>query len=305
MSEEVKKLVYPYGQTKNFELVSDYPSEEFTETYHVQYARIQSARIAKRFIDGKNFYGGSLHVFYAPELESISETRTKLTQRRREIGIRLKKNLEDQKNKSLDTFVPKDQYHRRKKTPALPLTEERLRQQYPGETINTIFNEIPKNIDPRHQFELNQPSCSYSNPEEQITDNGQYQAPYSCNETIIRACDTKCTKTADTVNRKRNYKGQSIINRIKVKTVRPQLVNTSTIVKWEASRKNVFNKPKNTENRIIIKLLPSDEDKRKKIVIKNPSIKQLVQPSKDLQESIHSARSHIRAVMEARNTNES
>ncbi|XP_066246408.1 RNA-binding protein 48 isoform X2 [Euwallacea similis] len=52
---------------------------------------IQSARIAKRLIDTRSFYGGILHVCYAPECESIEETRKKLVQRRRDVHNRLPK----------------------------------------------------------------------------------------------------------------------------------------------------------------------------------------------------------------------
>lgn len=64
-------------------------------------------RIAKRFIDGKNFYGGLLHVFYVPEVETITETRAKLFQRRRDISIRIKRNQQDMLNPDADKFIPK------------------------------------------------------------------------------------------------------------------------------------------------------------------------------------------------------
>lgn len=64
-------------------------------------------RIAKRFIDGKNFYGGSLHVFYVPELESVSETRAKLNQRRRDVAVRIKRNQQDILNPNTDKFILK------------------------------------------------------------------------------------------------------------------------------------------------------------------------------------------------------
>ncbi|KAJ8971099.1 hypothetical protein NQ314_000881 [Rhamnusium bicolor] len=50
-----------------------------------------SARIAKRLLDTKSFYGGILHVCYAPECESVQETKTKLLQRKRDILNRLPK----------------------------------------------------------------------------------------------------------------------------------------------------------------------------------------------------------------------
>lgn len=47
-------------------------------------------RFAKHMVDDKPFYGGILHVCYAPELESISETRQKLQQRKHEVLKRIK-----------------------------------------------------------------------------------------------------------------------------------------------------------------------------------------------------------------------
>lgn len=40
-------------------------------------------------LDTKNFYGGSLHVCYAPEFENIGETRSKLLQRQKDVLYRL------------------------------------------------------------------------------------------------------------------------------------------------------------------------------------------------------------------------
>lgn len=68
---------------------------------------VHLCRIAKRFIDDKNFYGGSLHVFYVPELESISETKEKLLQRQKDVNIRIKKNQQDLKNPNINKFTPK------------------------------------------------------------------------------------------------------------------------------------------------------------------------------------------------------
>lgn len=65
--------------------MDEYPAEEFTEVYHIKYQKLQSARIAKRKQDEKSFYGGLLHVCYAPEFETIEDTRAKLNERRRYI----------------------------------------------------------------------------------------------------------------------------------------------------------------------------------------------------------------------------
>ncbi|CAG9767473.1 unnamed protein product [Ceutorhynchus assimilis] len=90
LRKELKQLCVKYGQVLTVAPVLDVKTELFTECFHIQYQRIQSARIAKRLLDTKSFYGGILHACYAPECESVEETRTKLAQRRRDVLNRLK-----------------------------------------------------------------------------------------------------------------------------------------------------------------------------------------------------------------------
>lgn len=57
-------------------------------------------------IDDKSFYGGILHVCYAPELETVTQTRHKLDQRRHEVLKRLSQyTAADLKYVSLLLFV--------------------------------------------------------------------------------------------------------------------------------------------------------------------------------------------------------
>lgn len=93
---ELKNLCQKYGEIKNLTYCDEYPTEDFTECFRVKYEQMQSARIAKRMIDTKNFFGGSLHVCYAPEFETLDETRAKLTQRRIDVAKRLKINKLDE-----------------------------------------------------------------------------------------------------------------------------------------------------------------------------------------------------------------
>ncbi|XP_034255573.1 uncharacterized protein LOC117653789 isoform X2 [Thrips palmi] len=88
LQDDLRKLCGRFGDVKSLIYVPNHATEQFVESYHIQYARIQSARFAKRQIDGRAFFGGSLHVCYAPEMESISETRNKLIQRRRDVAKR-------------------------------------------------------------------------------------------------------------------------------------------------------------------------------------------------------------------------
>lgn len=50
-------------------------------------------------MDTKNFFGNVLHVFYAPELETLAETRIKLITRRKEVSQRINKLQTEKGNK--------------------------------------------------------------------------------------------------------------------------------------------------------------------------------------------------------------
>ncbi|XP_049884325.1 RNA-binding protein 48 [Pectinophora gossypiella] len=93
LRQEAKSLFSKFGKLRQFTITTDYPTEAFTENYHAVFESIQAARLAKKMLDTKNFYGGSLHICYAPELEGIDETRNKLYQRQKDVLNRLK-NLE-------------------------------------------------------------------------------------------------------------------------------------------------------------------------------------------------------------------
>lgn len=51
--------------------------------YWIKYGDINSARVAKRKLDNRSFFGSNLHVCYAPEYESVQDTRDKLLQRKK------------------------------------------------------------------------------------------------------------------------------------------------------------------------------------------------------------------------------
>ncbi|KAK3867732.1 hypothetical protein Pcinc_026826 [Petrolisthes cinctipes] len=86
ITRELEVLCRKYGPIDLLKLLPDYPHEEFSEVYLVKYRGIKSARFAKKQLDGKSFYGGVFHVCYAPELESVQDTREKLEDRRRTIA---------------------------------------------------------------------------------------------------------------------------------------------------------------------------------------------------------------------------
>jgi hypothetical protein len=47
-------------------------------------------RFAKKKLDDYSFFGGSLHISYAPEYESVKETREKLQDRRKIIAAKIR-----------------------------------------------------------------------------------------------------------------------------------------------------------------------------------------------------------------------
>ena len=54
--------------------------------YWIKFSRIGSARIAKQKLDNWSFYGKALHVCYAPEYETVLETRDKIAHRKNVIS---------------------------------------------------------------------------------------------------------------------------------------------------------------------------------------------------------------------------
>ncbi|XP_041039767.1 RNA-binding protein 48 [Carcharodon carcharias] len=83
--KELIELFALYGIIEEYSVLHEYPAEEFTEVYHIKYQRLQNARIAKRKQDERSFFGSLLHVCYAPEFETVEDTREKLKERRRYI----------------------------------------------------------------------------------------------------------------------------------------------------------------------------------------------------------------------------
>ncbi|KAG5327471.1 RBM48 protein, partial [Pseudoatta argentina] len=269
LAQEVRKLIYSYGNVKAIQLVTEYPSEEFTETYHVHYTRIQSARIAKRLIDNKNFFGGFLHVCYAPELETLDETKSKLIQRRKDVATQIKRIQQELMNPGVDKFIPREQYHRKKKTPTLPLTEERIKHFYPGETLSSICNGMLPTRDLRPvsapRLSINWKSGCNST----VSSAESYPMPYQSTEVLMQTGSQQANRNLDSnVQKQKNYRVRCID---KVKVVRPRLIDTRNITRLNFSEKtNVFCNVKKVESKITIKLMEKPNNEKKKIVIKNP-----------------------------------
>ncbi|XP_033152127.1 RNA-binding protein 48 isoform X1 [Drosophila mauritiana] len=78
------------------EMASKMELEAFTDVFAVKFERLEVARRAKKMLDAHQFYGGILHISYAPERESLEELREKMEQRRHEVAFRIRRNQKDQ-----------------------------------------------------------------------------------------------------------------------------------------------------------------------------------------------------------------
>ncbi|KAL7829535.1 hypothetical protein AOLI_G00304200 [Acnodon oligacanthus] len=83
---ELVQLFALYGVIEEYRVLDEYPAEQFTEVYLIKFQKLTSARSAKRNTDEKSFFGGLLHVCYAPEYETVEDTRKKLQDRRRYVN---------------------------------------------------------------------------------------------------------------------------------------------------------------------------------------------------------------------------
>ncbi|KAG8238056.1 hypothetical protein J437_LFUL018017, partial [Ladona fulva] len=113
LQDDLRRVCTRYGDVKSLAFVPGYSDEEFTDSYHIQYSRIQSARHAKRRLDGMSFYGGVLHVCYAPEMETVAETREKLIQRRKDVACRIDGRTPPPSFNGIVTFKERRKYGRR------------------------------------------------------------------------------------------------------------------------------------------------------------------------------------------------
>ncbi|KAH3755924.1 RNA-binding protein 48 [Pelomyxa schiedti] len=72
-----------HGPILEYRLLDDYKTaDQFTDVYWIKYSSVEEAHNAKRDLDDYEFYGTLLHVTYAPEFESVEETKQKLDSRR-------------------------------------------------------------------------------------------------------------------------------------------------------------------------------------------------------------------------------
>jgi len=90
VEDELIKLFALYGTIEEYRCMHEMEAEdEYCDVYWIKFSELPEARIAKRKVDDYNFFGKLLRVEYAPQNESIKDTRDKLDERKRVVNYRL------------------------------------------------------------------------------------------------------------------------------------------------------------------------------------------------------------------------
>nr|XP_043611510.1 RNA-binding protein 48 [Erigeron canadensis] len=87
--DELNKLFAGFGEIDQFIPLDDEDCEPFTDVYWIKFRQVNNARFAKRKLDDSVFIGNKLQVSYAPQYESLNDTKEKLEGRRKEVLARL------------------------------------------------------------------------------------------------------------------------------------------------------------------------------------------------------------------------
>ncbi|XP_019853964.1 PREDICTED: pollen-specific leucine-rich repeat extensin-like protein 3 isoform X2 [Amphimedon queenslandica] len=98
--KDLMELFSLYGEIEEYRILDEYPCEPYTDVYLIKYREIESAKLAKNKLDNHYFFSKDLHVCYAPEFESVSDTREKLNKRRTKIRKFKKNNAPSSTRKS-------------------------------------------------------------------------------------------------------------------------------------------------------------------------------------------------------------
>ncbi|GMI70772.1 hypothetical protein like AT2G27790 [Hibiscus trionum] len=87
--DDLMKLFANYGDVEECKPMDAEDCEQFTDVYWIKFRLTSNARFAKRKLDEFVFLGNHLQVSYAPEFETLDDTKDKLESRRKEVLARL------------------------------------------------------------------------------------------------------------------------------------------------------------------------------------------------------------------------
>ncbi|KAH9325679.1 hypothetical protein KI387_005857, partial [Taxus chinensis] len=101
--DELVKLFGLYGPIEEYRLLDEEECEPFTDVYWIKFVHISNARFAKRKLDEYQFLGNLLQVTYAPNYETLLDTKDKLEERRHTVFNRLKSSKQKGPNSQATT----------------------------------------------------------------------------------------------------------------------------------------------------------------------------------------------------------
>ncbi|XP_030056240.1 RNA-binding protein 48 [Microcaecilia unicolor] len=161
-----------YGAIEEYHALDEYPAEQFTEVYLIKFQRLQSARVAKRKLDERSFFGGLLHVCYAPEFETVQETREKLQERRKFIAKATSKRewLVTEKTQDLDQNPTASEYSEHSSQPGR--SDGSISRETPYSCFTHPFD-LPSSCSVPQNTVTAIPACVGNWPPESSADNSQ------------------------------------------------------------------------------------------------------------------------------------
>ncbi|XP_037483722.1 RNA-binding protein 48-like isoform X2 [Triticum dicoccoides] len=91
--DELGTLFSSYGPLEECKPMDAEDCEEYTDVFFINFSQLSNARFAKRKLDESVFLGNRLQVSYAPQFESILDTKEKLEVRRNEVLGRIRSSV--------------------------------------------------------------------------------------------------------------------------------------------------------------------------------------------------------------------
>ncbi|XP_015695971.1 RNA-binding protein 48-like isoform X2 [Oryza brachyantha] len=88
--DELANLFATYGPVEECTPMDAEDCEPYTDVFFIKFSHVSNARFAKRKLDESVFLGNLLQVSYAPQFESLLDTKEKLEVRRKEVLARMK-----------------------------------------------------------------------------------------------------------------------------------------------------------------------------------------------------------------------
>ncbi|GAB5585361.1 RNA-binding protein 48 [Umbelopsis nana] len=140
LEKELLRQCSQHGNVIEHSRLDDHPrSTDLAHVFLIKFDTIASARKVKRKMDDTVFYGGQIRVYYAPDRETVEDTRRKLNERQAAVLQHLNPASRSKPaipNTATETDAP---------SPALDLSSAKIGpQKYPSNDMQGIASVEPK-----------------------------------------------------------------------------------------------------------------------------------------------------------------